>query len=202
MKLLSQRQEEILMFLIDYQSKKGFPPTAREISQHMGVYHKAARDHLKALERKGYIRLHPGKSRGVEVIASHPLSPNAIPVLGRIPAGNPIFALENLDETIELDPSFFSSGKCFGLRVHGDSMIDAHIADGDYVVIKQQDYAENGSIAAVLMGEEVTLKYYFKRQDRIELQPANPKVMPLIFTSDSEEIRILGVMVGLIRKQF
>ncbi len=201
MKSLSSRQEEILTFLANYQSERGFPPTIREISEHFHMYPRAASDHLKALERKGYLAIHPGKSRAVKITEAHLFSPNTIPVVGRIAAGSPIFALENLEDTIKLDSTFFSMGKCFGLKVQGDSMVEAHIQDGDYVVLKQQSFAENGDTVAVLIGEEVTLKHYYRKGDRIELRPANPNVKPIIITPNSGEPRILGVMVGLIRRK-
>ena len=202
MEPLSARQEEILNFLAHYQSEHGFPPTAREIAQHFGFHsHKAAVDHVKALERKGYLQLHPGKRRGIEITASYPSFPGTIPMVGRIGAGTPIFAIENLEDTLKIDSSIFSRGKCFAVRVKGDSMIEAHIKDGDYVILKRQDYAENGDIAGVVIGDEVTLKYYYKRKGRIELVPANPKLKPIIIEPRSEPPQIAGIMVGLIRRR-
>ncbi|HIC90980.1 MAG TPA: transcriptional repressor LexA [Syntrophaceae bacterium] len=202
MEPLSTRQEEILKFLAHYQAEHGFPPTAREIAGHFGFKsHKAAVDHVKALERKGYLQLHKGKSRGMEITSNYPSFSGIIPVVGRIGAGTPIFAIENLEETLKIDSSLFSRGECFAVRVKGDSMIEAHIKDGDYVILKRQDYAENGDIAGIVMGDEVTLKYYYKRKGRIELVPANPKLKPIIIEPGSESLQIAGIMVGLIRRR-
>lgn len=202
MEPLSERQEEILGFVVHYQSGHGFPPTAREIAENFGFKsHKAAVDHVKALERKGYLQIHPGKRRGIEITAAYPTFPGTIAVVGRIGAGTPVFAIENLEEILKIDSNFFSKGECFAVKVKGDSMIEAQIKDGDYVILKKQNHAENGDIAGVVIGDEVTLKYYYLRGGRIELVPANSRLKPIIIKPGSESPQIAGVMVGLIRRR-
>ena len=198
MKSLTSRQEETLKFLTGYQAEKGFPPTVREIAEHFGIYPRAVADHLRSLERKGCIKIHPGKNRGIETVVTPPFSPNTIPVFGRIPAGEPFLVFENVEEVLKIDPKFFSTGRCFAVRVQGDSMIGAHIKHGDYVILRKQDDAQDGEIVAALLGEEVTLKRLRKRKGEILLVPENPAYKQITFRDNPPVI--LGVLVGVIRK--
>lgn len=199
---LTSKQELVLKFLIDFNAKHGFPPTIRELCDHFGFKSlNTAHFHLRSLEKKGYIQIHPGKGRGITLPEAHRLSERKIPVVGKIAAGTTILALENIEELLGIDKHFFSAERCFAVQVKGDSMVDAHIQDGDYVVIKIQTQAQNGDIVAALIEDEVTLKYFYRTRKQIRLKSANPAYSPLIFKKgDTSSFRILGVMVGLVRK--
>jgi repressor LexA len=193
---LTKRQAEVLEFINRYLEEHGYPPTVREVAAHFGFRSpRAAHDHMKALQKKGYLRVRAGRPRAVEVVRPR----SGIPVLGRIAAGLPILAVEEAEEVLGLDPGFFGSGRFFALRVRGDSMIEEHIQDGDLVILRAQDWARPGEIVAVLLEDEVTLKRYVPRRDVVELHPANPRLEPIVVTPDQAP-RILGVMRGLVRK--
>jgi repressor LexA len=202
MENLSDKQEQVLKFLIDFNAEHGFPPTIRELCHYFGFKSlNTAHFHLRSLEKKGQIQVHPGKGRGITLPGARPLSERQIPVVGRVAAGMPILALENVEEFLGMDKRFFGAESCFAVQVKGDSMVDAHIQDGDYVIIKIQAQAQNGNIVAALIEDEVTLKYFHRTRNQIRLESANPRYDPLIFKkSDHTSFRILGVMAGLIRK--
>jgi len=123
-----------------------------------------------------------------------------IPVVGNIQAGAPILAIENIEENIALDPSLAGDKGTFFLRVRGNSMIDAHIMDGDLAMVRPQSTVEQGEIAAVLIGEEATVKYFFKENGFIRLQPANSKMEPILISADNELVKIIGKITGIVRK--
>jgi repressor LexA len=202
MTTLTAKQHAILKYLSKSYEENGFPPTLRELCSHFNLQSpNTARFHLKALQDKGYIKIHQGKNRGITIIKAGPMTGKQIPILGKIAAGAPILAVENMAGSIECDRSFFGYPECFSVQVDGDSMINAHVQDGDYVIIRPQEQAQNGDIVAALVENEVTLKYYYKYRNHVELRPANDKYSPLVFTKHSAEaLRILGVMVGLVRR--
>ncbi|UCD86480.1 MAG: transcriptional repressor LexA [Desulfobacterales bacterium] len=203
MENLSSKQEQVLKFLVDFNAEHGFPPTIRELCHYFGFKSlNTAHFHLRSLEKKGYIQVHPGKGRGITLPGARPLSERQIPVVGRIAAGMPILALENIEDFLGIDKGFFGAETTFAVQVRGDSMKDAHIQDGDYVIIKIQDQAEKGDIVAALIDDEVTLKYFYRTKNQIRLESANPKYPPLIFRKgDPRSFRILGIMIGLVRKR-
>jgi repressor LexA len=203
MESLSGKQEQVLEFLINFNTEHGFPPTIRELCQHFGFKSlNTAHFHLRSLERKGYIQVHPGKGRGITLPGARPLSERQMPVVGRIAAGSPILALENIDDFLGIDKGFFGAETNFAVQVKGDSMVDAHIQDGDYVIIKIQDQAEKGDIVAALIDDEVTLKYFYRTKSQVRLESANPKYPPMIFKKgDVRSVKILGIMIGLVRKR-
>jgi len=204
LKGLTETQEKVFNFLKDFLREKGFPPTLREIASHFGLTGpKAPQKTLNILERKGYIRKIPGGSRAIEIL-SHSSFPLAqilpIPIVGRVRAGEPILAIENIEGYINLDRSLVSSGDVFLLRVQGDSMIDAHIQDGDFAMVKPQPNAENGEIVVALIEDEATIKRIFKKRDLIRLEPANPKMEPIVVKKGEKKITIVGKVVGIFRK--
>jgi repressor LexA len=200
---LSRKQEQVFEFLINFNVEHGFPPTIRELCHHFGFKSlNTAHFHLRSLEKKGYIEVHSGKGRGITLPGARPLSERQIPVVGRIAAGTPILALENIEDFLGIDKGFFGAETNFAVQVRGDSMVDAHIQDGDYVIIKIQNQAEKGDIVAALIDDEVTLKYFYRTKNQVRLESANPKYPPMIFKKgDTRSFRILGVMVGLVRKR-
>ena len=201
---LTTRQKEVFEFLKDYLRAKGFPPTLREIASHFGLRGpKAPQKTLSILERKGYIRKVPGGSRAIEILSYPQFSLTQIlpiPIVGRVRAGEPILAIENIEGYLNLDRSLVSSGDVFLLRVEGDSMIDAHIQDGDFALVKPQPNAENGEIVVVLIEDEATVKRIFKKRDLIRLEPANPKMEPIVVKRGEKKVIIVGKVVGIFRK--
>lgn len=196
---LTPRQKKVLDFLINHIDSRGFPPTVREIGAHLGISGpKGAKKFLDILERKGYIRRFSKSSRAIEVLRPRVQEGVMVPVVGRIRAGSPILAVENLDGEIPVDPSLAKGKELFFLRVEGDSMIDAHIQEGDYALIRSQPMAYNGEIVAVLIGEDATLKRFYKQRDRIVLRPANARMEPIVLTRERPPT-ILGKLVAVFR---
>jgi len=203
-KELTSTQKRVFNFLKDYLGEKGFPPTLREIASHFELKGpKAPQKTLTILERKGYIRKIPGGSRAIEILGPPPIHLSqilSIPMIGRVQAGEPILAVENIEGYINLDRNLVSSEDVFLLRVQGDSMIDAHIQDGDFALVKPQPHAENGEIVVVLIEDEATIKRIFQKRDLIRLEPANPEMEPIIVKKGEKKVTIVGKVVGIFRK--
>ncbi len=198
MKELTAKQNRILEFLTEYTKTHGYPPTVREIGEHFKILWAAARRHLQAIERKGFIKINPLKSRGIEILSLKPSSGFIMPVAGKIRAGKPILALEHIDTHILIDKALFPHQNAFALRVTGDSMIEAGIFDGDYVIVSPQRIIENGGIGVVLIEDEATVKRIYKEEKKIILKPENKTMKPV--THNADEITIIGKVVGVIRK--
>lgn len=193
---LTNRQTEVLSFLNKYIGKVGYPPTLREIAKHLKINgHRAAKKHLLALERKGYLTCGRG-ARSIGM-ADQPQAAS-VPILGQVAAGKPILAEENILGTLALDRSVTRGGQVFLLKVKGGSMIGAGILDDDYVLVKVQAQAENGEIVVAMIEDEATVKRVFHRGDKIVLQPENPAHQPMTFTK-KDNLRILGKVMGVIR---
>ena len=203
-KKLTPTQGKVLDFLRSFLQKKGFPPTLREIASHFGLKGpKAPQKTIAILERKGYLRRIPGGSRAIEILGGSPFHAGQIlslPIVGRVRAGEPILAIENIEGYINLDKSLVSSEDVFLLRVQGDSMIEAHIQDGDFALVKPQPNAENGEIVVALIEDEATIKRIFMKKDLIRLEPANPSMEPIVVRKGEKKISIVGKVVGIFRK--
>ena len=203
-KELTPRQKEVLDFLKDFVMGRGFPPTLREIASHLGVKGpRGPQKALRILERKGYLRRVPGGSRALEIIGGFPGQSGevlSVPIVGRVRAGEPILAVENVEGYIRLDRSLLSSENVFLLRVQGDSMVEAHIQDGDFALVKPQPNAENGEIVVALIEDEATIKRIFKKRDLIRLEPANPAMEPIVVKKGEKRVKIVGKVVGIFRK--
>jgi len=202
---LTQRQEQVLLYIRSYQEKLGITPTIREICSHFGLKGPAGIHRiLHVLVEKGYLIASAGKKRSWR-IPGGPVG-KTIPIIGRIAAGTPIMALENQEDELPVNPSMFGSKTCFALRVQGDSMINAHIADGDLAIICPQSQAENGQIVAVIVRHilhEATLKILRKTKGTMELHSANSAYPPMVFSGwHRGRIRIVGKLVGIIRKNY
>ena len=198
MKDLTDRQRQILSFIQEHIQKNNYPPTVRETARAFSISIKGAYDHIKALEKKGYIKTAEKRSRAIELIS--PPKDNAavveIPLLGEIAAGKPIFADENFEKTISIPAEFISNHiPHFALRVNGDSMIGAGILSGDIAIIEQSETAKNGDIVVALLDENVTLKRFYIESNRYKLQAENLSYAP-IYTQD---LRILGRLRGIYR---
>lgn len=200
MKDLTQKQKQILEFITRYTKEKNYPPSIREIAEHFKITPKGAYDHLKAIEKKGFIKTEKNRSRAIEIVKSQEQQEFIkIPLLGRIAAGAPILAEENIEDYLTFPRAILPSNsekEIFALRVTGDSMIDAKIHDGDIAIIRKTSIAENGDIVVALIGDEATLKYFYKEKDHVRLEPANPKYKPII----TKEVIILGKMIGLYKR--
>lgn len=202
MQPLTKRQRQCLNYITRSIEERGYPPTMREIGEHMGIRStNGVNDHLKALERKGYIVREDLKSRTLRPVESSP-APVSVPLVGRVAAGQPILAVENLEETIKVDRYLVGSGEnIFGLRVKGESMIEDGILDGDIVFVKQQPTAERGDIVVAMVDEEATVKRYFPEKGGVRLQPANATMSPLFVRPDhGTSLDLLGVVVGVYRR--
>ncbi len=207
---LTSRQEQVLGFIRQSIHDRGYPPTLREIGAHMGIKStNGVNDHLRALERKGYLTREDMKSRALRprdlhldtVVPANDGDIVEIAILGRVAAGMPLYAEEHLIDTVRLDQSLLRSGEIFGLKVSGDSMIEAGIHNGDYVFVRKQSTADRGDIVVALIGDEATLKRYFPEKDYIRFQPENAAMAPiLVRASDFRPTMLLGVVVGLYRR--
>ena len=218
---LTERQEKILSFIKKSIVEQGYPPTIREIGEFFGIRStNGVNDHLKALERKGYLLRGELKSRALSVIdggkartTSFPKKRELsvagggevaeIPVVGKVAAGAPILAQENITDHVRIDSMLLGdSGKrIFALRVAGDSMIGDGIFDNDYIFVRKQLQAENGEIVVVMIEDEATVKRYYPEGDRIRFQPSNPRLKPIYVNRDDfRETQIIGVVVGVYRK--
>ncbi len=203
---LTARQEEIYTYIKVQTKKFNRPPTVREIATHFGITStNGVRSILAALIKKGYINRSPRTSRGLEIVKNE--APEAedtnsveIPVIGRVAAGQPILAVQNLEGTVTVDRDFIASRKdVFALRVKGDSMINAGIFDGDLVFARTQGTADRGEIIIAQVDNEATVKYFQPKDEWIELHPANPKYTPIIVRPD-REFSIAGKVIGVMRK--
>ncbi|MBI5502149.1 MAG: transcriptional repressor LexA [Deltaproteobacteria bacterium] len=204
MRGLTKRQQLVLEFIQESIQENGFPPTLREIGAHFGIRStNGVNDHLLALQRKGYLRRQDMKSRALRPTASAGSAPREVPLIGRVAAGQPLLAIENLEGTLRVDATLLpgDSGRFFALRVRGDSMIGAGILDGDIVFVRQQEEAASGTIVVAMVGDEATVKTLIREGERLRLQPANPAVTPIIVgRDDGRTLRILGAVVGVYRK--
>jgi repressor LexA len=200
-KALTGKQLEVLEFLKSELYKKGYPPSVREICEAVGLKSTSTvHGHLERLERKGLIRRDPTKPRAIEILDSSPLSIARdmieVPIVGKVTAGQPILAVENIEDTFPLPADFLRGDDSFILTVRGESMIEAGILDGDYVVVKQQNYADNGNIVVALIEDEATVKTFYKEKDHIRLQPENSLMEPILV----QDVTILGKVTGVFRR--
>lgn len=198
---LTDRQREVLDFITHCIEERGFPPTMREIGEQMGIRStNGVNDHLKALERKGYLQRDYLKSRALRT-ADSPQMVN-VPLVGDVAAGLPVLAVEQAEETLRMDRSLLGKGDdLFALRVSGDSMIEDGIFDGDYVFVRRQVSARSGETVVARIDEEATVKRFYPEGGRIRLQPANASMEPIyVDPSAGQEMQVLGVVVGVFRR--
>lgn len=211
---LTERQRRVLEFITNSIRSRGYPPTLREIGVHMSIRStNGVNDHLRALEKKGYLERHDLKSRGLRVTApewndtaagrSAPDSDLvAVPVLGKVAAGQPILAIENREDTVHVDRFFLGAQRdVFALRVKGDSMIEAGIFDGDYLFVRKQPVAHSGDIVVAMINDEATVKYFYPDSERIVFKPGNSRMLPIeVKKSEFKPVNLLGTVVGVYRK--
>ena len=198
---LTKRQQEIFDFIKRYSASYGYPPTVRDIGKAIGLTSSSTvHAHLANLEKLGLVRRDPTKPRALELLgeAARKITGGGggLPVVGRVAAGAPILAEENIEDYVEVPPIAGGDDGEYVLRVSGQSMKDAGILDGDYVIVHRQETADNGEIVVALVGEEATVKRYFRESDHVRLQPENETMEPI----RSREVRVLGRVVGVFRK--
>ncbi|OGW51342.1 MAG: repressor LexA [Nitrospirae bacterium GWC2_57_9] len=200
-KTITDRQQGIYDFIRAVVDKRGMPPTMREIGEKFGIRStNGVEGHLAALESRGLITRERGKSRGI-LIRSGVRTPVAVPLLGRVAAGLPVLSPENREGEVMVDPSLFSLrslSNIFALKVKGESMVDAHILEGDILLVRAQATAQDGDIVIALVDGEATVKRFFAEKNRVRLQPENPVMKPLFV--DRGELLILGKAVGVARR--
>ncbi len=196
---LTKRQSEIFEFIKSHLDKTGYPPTVREIGKALGLHSPSTvHAHLAKLEKSGVLRRDPSKPRAIEILvdrAKRVMAPG-VPLVGQVAAGSPILAEENIEELLELPTMIGAASGDYALRVRGDSMRDADILEGDLVIVRPTEEASNGEIIVALLGDEATVKRFFREADAIRLQPENPHYEPII----TREVEILGRVIGVFRK--
>ncbi len=199
---LTKRQQEIFDFIKRYSAGHGYPPTVRDIGKAVGLASSSTvHAHLANLEKLGLLRRDPTKPRAIELLdraveqVKSIVRPEGLPLIGHVAAGSPILAEENIEEYVSVPQLAGGDDGEYVLRVRGESMIDAGILPDDYVVVRPQDTASNGDIVVALVGEEATVKRFFRESDHVRLQPENASMEPI----RSREVRVLGRVVGLFR---
>ncbi len=200
MEQLTIQQANVLNTIQQYIRETGYPPSVRELGKKLGLKSTATvHSHLKTLERKGYLLRTAQKSRAFTVVdrkkPSQPASTVMVPMVGTVRAGTPVLAVENIEEYIPLPYTFVKTKNAFMLQVEGNSMVDVGIFEGDLVLVRQQDTADNGDIVVALLEDEATVKTFYKEKHSIRLQPENPELKPII----SKNVRILGKVIGVVR---
>jgi repressor LexA len=196
---LTKRQQEIFDFIKRYSARHGYPPTVRDIGKAIGLTSSSTvHAHLANLEKIGLLRRDPTKPRAMEILekAKKAVMPSGLPLVGRVAAGQPILAEENIEEHVDVPSVAGGDEGDYVLRVAGDSMKNAGILEGDYVVVHAQETARDGEIIVALMGDEATVKRFFKESDHVRLQPENEALEPIL----TRDVRVLGRVVGVFRR--
>jgi repressor LexA len=197
--MLTEKQQAILDFINDYIAEHQYPPSVREIGKHFGIYPATVQDHISAIERKGFLQKKRFQSRTLSV--SKTSRPGGIPIVGTVAAGVPILAQENIEDVVHLPERWAPTGS-FLLKVKGDSMVGAHILDGDYVLVQPRETARDGEIVVALVGEEATVKRFYKTSRGIELKAENPRFKTIEVSKDdaaSRGFKIIGCVAGVMR---
>ncbi len=202
---LPERQQRILQVIEEAVREQGYPPTVREIGAAVGLCSPASvQGHLTALEAMGYIRRGSAKRRALEVVKSTGRDtigraegmPKGVPLVGRVAAGTPVLAEENIEDTLDIPRFVGGDDRCFALRVAGTSMVNAGILHGDIVVVRQQETADDGDIVVALLEDEATLKRFFREAGHVRLQPENDSMEPIL----TKDPRIIGKVTGVLRR--
>jgi repressor LexA len=205
---LTERQQEILSFILEFRDENGYPPTLREIGRKFGISSTfGVKRHLDALVKKGYLNIESNASRGISIIKEDPVKLSfeendifrKIPIVGRVAAGSPILAMENIEGSIVIDSAFMKKSQdCFALKVKGDSMVDAGIFENDLVIVTPRTEAVNGDIIVAMLEDEVTVKTFEKKKEQVRLIPQNENYEP-IEIDKSKEFKIVGKVTGVVR---
>jgi repressor LexA len=209
-KELTKRQESIFNFIKEFLRETGYPPTLREIGRNFGISSTfGVKRHLEALVKKGFLNIETNASRGITLLknfssleSQNPSDDGSfvrIPVVGRVAAGSPILAIENIDSSMIIDSSFIKKAEnTFALEVQGDSMINAGIKEGDFVIVSQNEQTKNGDIIVALLDDEATVKRLFIKEDKISLIPENENYQPILI-NNQESFKVIGKVRGVFR---
>jgi repressor LexA len=198
---LTPRQQEVYRYIEERINREGQPPTIREIGDSFGITStNGVRCLLAALIRKGYIAKSAAVSRGIRLVKESLTDAVMIPLVGEVPAGQPLTAEENISGRLVVDRSFVPTGDLFSLRVRGESMKNAGIFDGDFVLVRKQSSADAGDIVVAIIGDEATVKRYFPERKRVRLQPENEAFGPIVVERDTPGFYLAGKVVGLLRR--
>ena len=197
---LTKRQKEIFDYIRRYASKYGYPPTVREIGKAVGLHSSSTvHAHLANLEKVGLLRRDPTKPRAIELLvgrAKRAIGRSGLPLVGQVAAGEPVLAEENIEEYVQVPAAIGGEQGDYILQVKGDSMRDAGILEGDYVVVSEADDADNGQIVVALIEDEATVKRFYREKDRVRLQPANKAYKPI----RTRDAKVLGRVIGVYRR--
>lgn len=201
---ISKKQSEILEYMKNEILNRGFPPSVREICEAVNLKSTSSvHAHLETLEKNGYIRRDPTKPRAIEIVDDNfnlmRRETVNVPIIGKVAAGEPLLAVENIDGYFPIPAEFMPKNQAFMLVVHGESMINAGIFDGDYVVVEQQETANNGEKIVALVEDSATVKTFYKEDDLIRLQPENDYLEPIIVHPEKQSFQILGKVIGVFR---
>lgn len=200
MKELTARQRQFLDHIRDYIARHSFPPSIREIQAHFGLRStKGVKDHIDRLVDYGYLKRMDGAARALEVVQTGEPREDRVPLVGTVAAGLPLLADENIEDYLPVPSGRAASRGMFYLRVRGDSMVNAAILQGDLVLVRPQPFVEQGEIAVVRIGDEATVKRFFRYDDRIELHPENRAYEPMVFHRDDEDVRVIGKVTAVFR---
>jgi len=197
--LLTDKQQAILDFINDYIGEHQYPPSVREIGKHFGIYPATVQDHISAIERKGFLQKKRFQSRTLSV--SRTSRPGGVPIVGTVAAGVPILAQENIEDVVHFPERWATTGS-FLLKVKGDSMVGAHILDGDYVLVQPQQSARDGEIVVALIGDEATVKRFYKTSHGVTLKSENPKFKAIQVSTEDAAARgfqVVGSVAGVMR---
>ena len=197
--MLTEKQQAILDFINDYVAEHQYPPSVREIGKHFGIYPATVQDHISAIERKGFLQKKRFQSRTLTI--SRTSRPGGIPIIGTVAAGVPILAQENIEDVVHLPERWAATGS-FLLKVKGDSMTGAHILDGDYVLVQPQQSAHDGEIVVALLGDEATVKRFYKTSSGVSLKAENPRFKTIEVSNEDAAARgfkIIGSVAGVMR---
>ncbi len=211
--IIEDNKKRILDFINKEVRDKGYPPSVREICQAVGFKSTSTvHSYLQKLSKEGLIQKEPLKTRAIKIVENNDFMFDSkeiifygkkminVPIIGKVTAGQPILAIENIEDSMPLPEEMAQNSDVFMLRVQGESMIDAGILDGDLVLVRQQNWADNGDIVVVLINDEATIKRYYCEKDFIRLQPENPFMTPIIIEKGKKDVYILGKVTGIFRK--
>lgn len=200
MRKITDRQKQVLDFVCDYIDEHAYPPSIRDIQKHFRLKStKGVKDHIDRLVEKGYLKRMDGAARALEVVRTTENAVKKVPLVGTVAAGLPILAEENIEAYLPISADTVRTEGMFYLRVSGDSMINAAILEGDLVLVRPQPFVEQGEIAVVRIGDEATVKRFFRFDNRIELHPENPNYKPIVYSDEREDVRIVGKVTAVFR---
>ncbi|MEN8208045.1 MAG: transcriptional repressor LexA [Candidatus Fermentibacteria bacterium] len=200
MKKITDRQKQVLEYICAFIDEHSYAPSIRDIQKHFGLKStKGVKDHIDRLVEKGYLNRTEGTARALKVVNDGNVSVMRVPLVGTVAAGLPLLAEENIEDYLPVSSDMTRRGEVFFLRVNGDSMINAAILDGDLVLVRSQPFVEQGEIAVVRIGDEATVKRFFRFNNRVELHPENPDFEPIVYWTEDEDIRIVGKVTAVFR---